>query len=184
MYSYDRRQAGELDTVPDEQPDDYGQAFEFLNKNLEALPKHGWWSPPHNYVVNGALMAINGWVYTILPFRAGKTAYRPARDGKPEGIVIDPGWSPDDKDGPWTGKVAEIFTRFAKTQPSVPDTVRQELADIERHFKVEIPASLKSTIIGESLKVAKRRWGVDRLRRKKILMPFDGSRPIQLGSWD
>lgn len=184
MYSYDRREAGELDTVLDEQPDDYGQASEYLNKNLQALQHHGWWDPGHNYVVNGALMALNGWVFTIMPFRAAKTAYRPKSDRFPEGIVIDPNWAPDDKDGPWTAKTADIFVRYAKTRPSIEESVRQELADIERHFKVEIPSGVKSKLIGESQKVAKRRWGVDRLRRKKILVPFDGSKPIQLGSWD
>ncbi len=184
MHSYDRRVAEDFENTPDEQPDDFGTATEFLNKNLEALPKHGWWQPPHNYVVNGSLMALNGWVFTILPFHAKLTAYRPAKDNSPEGIVIDPNWGSDDKDAPWSGKAAEIFTRYLKTRPSIPDTVRQELAAIERVFKIEIPSALQSTIIGDSIKVAKRRWGVDRLRRKKILMPFDGGRPIQLGSWD
>ncbi len=184
MYSYDRRTAGEFDNLPDEQPDDYGQATAALNKELEALPKHGWWSPPHNYVVNGALMNLNGWVFTILPFRAAKTAYRPASDRSPEGIVIDPKWEPDGKDTPWTGKAAEAFAKYAKVQPSVPDSVRKELADLERHFKINIPASVQSSLINDSLKVAKRRWGVDGLRRKRILVPFDGGKPIQLGSWD
>ena len=181
MYSYDR-EANE--SLPDEQPDDFGQATEYLNKNLTALKHHGWWDPAHNYVVNGALLALTGWVFTIMPFRAGKTAYRPASDRFPEGIVIDPNWTPDDKDGPWTAKVADIFVRYAKTRPSVQDTVRDELAGIERHFTISIPSALKAKLIAESPKVALRRWGVDRLRRKKILMPFDGSKPIQLGSWD
>lgn len=179
MYSYDRRTAAEAD-----QTDEFSQTTAVLNKELEALPKHGWWSPPHNYVVNGALMALNGWVFTIMPFRPGKTAYRPASDRFPEGIVIDPNWAPDDKDTPWTAKAALAFANYAKAQPSISDTVRRELADIERHFKIEIPASVQSNLISESLKVAKRRWGVDRLRRKKILIPFDGGKPIQLGSWD
>lgn len=179
MYSYDRREkAADFDA-------DYSQATEALNKELEVLQNgKAWWSPPHNYVVNGALMNLNGWVYTILPFRAALTAYRPAKNGKPEGIVIDPNWAPDDKDGEWTGKMAEAFAKYAKAQPGIQDTVRQELAGIERHFKIEIPNALKTVIVNDSLKVAKRRWGVDRLRRKKILMPFDGSKPIQLGSWD
>lgn len=184
MYTYDRRTAGEFDALPDEQEDGYGQAQTVLNKELVALPKHGWWSPPNNYVVNGSLMALNGWVFTILPFRANLTAYRPAGDRFPEGIVIDPNWASDGKDAPWTGKAAEVFARYAKAQPSVPDTVRKELTSIERHFKIEIPASVQAKLVGDSLKVAQRRWGVDRLRRKKILIPFDGGKPVQLGSWD
>jgi hypothetical protein len=184
MYSYDRRTAGEFDGPPDEQPDDYGQATAVLNKELEALPKHGWWSPPHNYVVNGALMNLNGWVFTILPFRAEKKAYRPASDRLPEGIVIDPNWASDGKDGPWSGKMAEAFAKYAKSQPSIPDTVRRELTAIEHHFKIQIPASVQSALIADSLKVAKRRWGLDRLRRRNILIPFDGGKPITLGSWD
>lgn len=185
MYSYDRRTAGDFDNNgPDEQPDDYAQATAVLNRDLEALPKHGWWSPPNNYVVNGALMNLNGWIFTILPFHAGKTAYRPASGRFPEGIVIDPNWAPDGKDGPWSGKMAEAFAKYAKAQPNVQETVRRELADIERHFKVQIPDNVKAKLVGESLKVAKRRWGVDRLRRRKILVPFDGSKPVELGSWD
>jgi hypothetical protein len=185
MYSYDRRTAGELDDNGlDEQPNDFAQATTVLNQELEVLSKNGWWSPPHNYVVNGAMMNLNGWVFTILPFRADKKAYRPAGDRFPEGIVIDPNWASDGKDGPWSGKMAEAFAKYAKTQPSVPDTVRRELADIERHFKVQIPDSVKAKLVGDSLKVAKRRWGVDRLRRRNILVPFDGSKPITLGSWD
>jgi hypothetical protein len=177
MYSYDRR-ATDLDSA-------YAQATEVLNQNLEVLQNgKAWWSPPHNYVVNGAMMNLNGWVYTILPFRAAVTAYRGAKNGKPEGIVIDPNWASDGKDGEWAGGMAEAFAKYAKAQPSIQDTVRGELASIERHFKIEIPSALKAAIIGDSLKVAKRRWGVDRLRRKRILMPFDGSKPIQLGSWD
>lgn len=185
MYSYDRRRvAGDFDTTQDEQPSDYSLATEVLNKELESLKNHGWWSPPHNYVVNGALMNLNGWVFTILPFRASKTAYRPASSSLPEGIVIDPNWASDGKDTPWTPKAAEAFAKYAKAQPTVPDTIRRELSDIERHFGIQIPSALQAILVNDSLKVAKRRWGVDRMGRKKILMPFDGSKPIKLGSWD
>lgn len=179
MYSYDR-------TAADEGPSEYDQAISTLEKELEALKGHGWWKAPHNYVVNSALMGFNGWIFTILPFRAKLTAYRPA--GRlPEGIVIDPSWRPDprtDRPLDHTPKAAELLIRIVNQSESVPDTVRGELAAIEATFKIQIPSGIQSNLVSESLKVAKRRWGVDRLRQKRILVPLDGSKPIQLGSWD
>jgi hypothetical protein len=177
MYSYDRTAEG---------PSDYDQAIEVLDRELKPFPKkHGWWDPPHNYGVNSAIMELNGWYFTILPLFAAKIAYRPKSDRFPEGIVIDPNWAPvKGHTGPHTANTAAIFVKAAKAAPSVQDSVKQELKSIETHFKVDIPASVQSKLIGESLKVAQRRWGVDRLRRRKILVPFDGSKPIELGSFD
>jgi len=180
MYSYDRTAGADS-----EEQSDYQSAMGVLNRDLKKLPKgNGWWDPPHNYVVNSAIMELNGWFFTILPFGAGRIAYRPKSDTSPEGIVIDPKWSPrDNHNGPHTAKMAEALVKGVKAAPSVQASVQQELKNIEQHFKIDIPASIQSKLVGESLKVAQRRWGVDGLRRRKILVPFDGSKPFELSSW-
>lgn len=148
--------------------------------------KRAWWDPPHNMLINETLMGtLNLWDFTILPFHASKTAYRPASTRFPEGIVIDPNWSSVTGDSyPETPRVCELMVEKVKAAESIDQSVKDELASIESHFKITIPDAIKTKLVAESVKTADRRWGVDRLRRRKILIPFDGSKPIQLGSWD
>ena len=176
-----------LSAAEDEEKSDGAQMLEYLEANAKRFKKgHAWWVPPHNLAINSALMAVNLWRFTILPFQAGRTAYRPAGDRFPEGIVIDPNWDPFERDRTFNHglKTAEVLVKVAKAQPSISESVKDELESIERHFKIQIPPGIVSHLVGQSLKVAERRWGVDGLRRKRILVPFDGGKSIELGSWD
>jgi hypothetical protein len=173
--------------------DDYKQATDILNKQLTLFPKHhAWWLPPTNYVINMALMGINTWEFSVLPLFAEKTAYRQKTDRLPEGIVLDPTWRPTGKNDPTHGetlppnaKVAEALVKLVKgLNVSVTETAEHQLTAIEKHFNVQIPSGVKTKILADVLPMAKRRWGTDRLRRKKLLFPFDGSKKIELGSWD
>lgn len=166
-----------------------------LNTELKAIGKKGraWWDPPHNYLISMTLMGtVNDWRFRILPMFADRTAYRPADTlrGTPEGLVIDPAWSPLSSDPIGGGSaidpttdVVEKLIKFARAQESVVHTVGGELKWVESKFGIEIPGAIKSKLVGDALKVATRRWGVDRLRRKKILVPFDGSKSIELSSF-
>ncbi len=183
-----QRVVDRLRTATDDPDSDteYTKMVAFLDQNMKKLKKgSAWWLPPHNFVLNSALMNLNCWYFSILPFRSATTAYRQKSDRLPEGIVIDPNWKPfQNSEGSHVLAAAEHAFKMAKTHPSVSDSVKRELEVIENHFKVQIPPSVASTLIGQSLKIAERRWGTDGLRRKKILVPFDGSKSIPLGSWD
>jgi len=174
-----------------EEESEYSKMAAILNAGLTKLKKGGWWDPPHNFVINSALMGLNTWQFGILPMFAAKTAYRPAdpERGMPEGIVIDPSWHPaqDDPTGGDTVdhsvKNAEVLMKYAKGQPTVLETVKLELNWVEKKFGVKIPSDIEGTLIREAPKVAARRWGINRLRTKKVLVPFDGSKAQELSSW-
>ena len=177
----------------DDEESPYDKMEELLNKEMTRFPKKGgWWNPPHNYAINWSLTGLNTWMFVILPLFAEKKAYRPANPerGMPEGIVIDPNWTPVHHDPTHGDTVAanvrnaEMLIRFAKAAHKVEETVKLELQWIETQFGIKIPAGVESKLVKDSLKVATRRWGTDRLRRKKILIPLDGSKSIELGSWD
>jgi len=172
------------------------QAMEaYLNANLSRFAKDkqgAWWDPPRNYVINSAIMGLNTWRFGILPMFAEKMAYRPANPEREqlEGLVIDPSWKPTGSSDPTGGntvdhslKVAEILTKYTKGQPSVQDTVKNELRWVESKFGVKIPSSVEASLVKDAAKVATRRWGVNRLRTKKILVPFDGSKAQELSNW-
>jgi hypothetical protein len=155
-----------------------------LKRELEPLKKRGWWAGK-NCVVNVTLMGdLNLWYFSILP-QIGK-AYRPAGDRTPEGLVIDPGWHPfsnGDVRHPTPNSVAKVVS-YAKGAEPVSEAVSDDLKKIESTYGVEIPSAIKSKLIADAGKVAKRRWGIDRLRSRKILVPFvDGSKPFELSSW-
>jgi hypothetical protein len=165
------------------------RAREYLDQNAKKGKKHEWWVPPHNFMINQALMEWNFWAFSILPMFPAKKAYRPAnpKTGRPEGIVIHPLWN-DLRDMPsvkmLTVKLAERLVSAAKTYPTVQESVKEELRWIEEKFKVTIPEPIKAKLIAEAPKVATRRMAVDRLRVKDTLIPFDGSKPIDLGMFD
>lgn len=180
-----------LSRVAGEEESDFTIAARRLSAELTPTKKKsGWWDPPHNYLINMTLMGtLNCWVFTILPKFAAKTAYRPASGNLPEGLVIDPNWGPD-YGGPTKGetfdpteKTLDILIREAKSMATVQHTVQHELKWVETKFGVEIPAKIQSDLVQGALKVATRRWGVNRLTQKKILVPFDGSKSQELSSW-
>lgn len=155
-----------------------------LNRELEPFPKkHAWWAPGKNLAVNVTLMGgVNLWHFSIIP-QFYRDIHRPARNGKPEGIVIDPGWHSTDNhtiSNP-TPDIMYRCCKAAKEAESVGEAVKRQLKAIETKFSIQIPAAVESKLVKEADKVAKRRWGVDRLRARKILVPFDGSKAIELG---
>jgi hypothetical protein len=173
----------------------------WLDGNLTRFPKDrqgAWWDPPHNYCINSALMGLNTWQFHILPRMRQPLHYPPSLgmskeetdNLQPDGIIIDPGWWPTTSSDPTNGdtvdhsvKVAEILAKFAKGQPSVQQTVKNELTWLEGKYKVMIPPAIEASLIKDALKVATRRWGVNRLRTKKILVPFDGSKAQEMSNW-
>lgn len=178
-----------LDDAADAEPADEFDAVKDLDVRLTRFKKSkrpGWWDPPHSLGVNETLMGtLNLWEFTIMPFNAAKRAYRPASARFPEGIVIDPNWaSASDGAYPETPRVCELVTEMVKKSKTIDQVVRDELDSIEQHFGVKVPEAIRSKLLGEALKTAERRWSTDRLRRRNILVPFDGSKPITLGSWD
>jgi hypothetical protein len=143
-----------------------------------------WWLPPHNLMVNRALMAWNFWQFSILPMWPKKKAFRPASDRYPAGIVIHPIWQPLNKDfGVLTPEIATKIVGVMKSAKSIPETVKNEVDWIARTFSVQIPSAVVSKLQAESVKVAKRRMNVDRLKVKDRLIPLDGSKPIDLPRW-
>lgn len=180
----------DLDDAADVEPADEFDAVKDLDARLTRFKKSkrpGWWEPGHSLGINETLMGtLNMWEFTILPFNAAKRAYRAAGPRFPEGIVIDPNWASTRDTGayPETPRVCEILTGMVKKSDPIEQVVRTELESIEQHFSVKIPDAIKTKLVGDSVKTAERRWDTDRLRRRNILVPFDGSKPITLGSWD
>jgi len=174
-----------------EENESEAQAREILEKNLEPL-KRGYWKPPHNLALNFALMGANLWTFTILPLFWKKQGYRADLNG----IVIQPIWR-SVQSGTTLGyqnssgfsiltpDVAQNIVSLIGRAETIQDTVREELRMIEMHFGIEIPSQIKASLAStDMLKVAKRRWRVDTLNLKKRLIPFDGSKPRDLGTFD
>jgi hypothetical protein len=180
-----------LKAASEEENESEAQARAILEKNLEPL-KRGFWKPPHNLALNFALMGANLWTFTILPLFWKKQGYRADLNG----IVIQPLWR-SVQSGTTLGyrntsgfailtpDVAQSIVSLIGRAESIQDTVREELRLIETHFGIEIPSQIKTSLAStDMLKVAKRRWRVDTLKLKKRLIPFDGSKPRDLGSFD
>jgi len=162
----------------------------FIEQELESLKKGGYWKPPHNLALNFALMGANFWTFTILPLFWQRKAYRKDLNG----IVIHPIWTsvangrtigPKNMSGfsELDMKTAQDVVSTIRRAESVQDSVRHELKAIETQFGIDIPTSIVSDLIQDSLKVAKRRWGVDRMKVKDRLIPFDGSPARDLSAW-
>jgi curved DNA-binding protein CbpA len=175
-YDYRDQESGQIPFRPED----------VLNRELEPFPKkHAWWSPGKNCAINVTLMGgINLWTFSIIP-QFYKNVYRPALNGKPEGIVIDPDWHPmrQDFSDPSPDLMMKLVD-FAKGEESVKDAVKKQLRWIESKFGCQIPSVVEAKLVKDADKVAKRRWGTNGLRTRKILVPFDGTKSIELGSWD
>jgi hypothetical protein len=167
---------------------DVSAVFGLLDKELTKFPKrNGWWDPPKNLAINSALMGINLWRFSLLPFHPLKRAYRAAEGRFPEGIVIHPNWHPlNDKTYPddtleIVQKMIELVKGFSV---SLPEMVAQELRWIETKFGVKVPDAIETKLKIEIVKIATRRWSTNRLKTKDTLIPFDGSKAIELGAFD
>ena len=74
-------------------------------------------------------------------------------------------------------KLAEKLVSIMQRSHTVQETVRRELDWIEREFQVEVPSNIRSQMEKEALIMARRRWGVNRLRLKNRLIPWGGRKP-------
>jgi len=181
------KQANEF-TDENESGSSYDATLQILNQSLKDLPKgrsgQSWGLlPQHNMVINGALMGINFWKFTILPRHAHKRCYQPAKGNRPEGIVLEMTWNPtSDVNYPYIPKVAELAVTKVTQEESILETVKREFRDIEIFFGIDIPSSIKSKILAEVPKVAARRWGA-KGNSSLVLVPFDGSKPFKVSLW-
>lgn len=159
---------------------------DLFDKELTKFPKgHCWWDPPHNCAINMALMGINLWEFSILPGFPHKTAYWKGDERYPEGLVVHPSWHPT-TNNPLTDddvKVAEKLINLAKKAESVQDQVKKDLKKVEGWFSITIPGSIETKLVAEAAKIASRRWGVNHLKMRDTLIPFDGSKAVELSRW-
>lgn len=174
---------------PDEGPDPSVGFEAYMNQHAVKFPKGGdWWIPGRNLGVNMTLVGgINLWVYSILPAFPRKTAYRPATENHPEGIIVQPIWQPHptwDKDYAATEDTAKKMIELAERSSTVGETVKEEMKWVETFFHVNIPNDIVTRLVLEAPKVAARRWAVDRLRVKNTFIPFDGSKPFPIGTFE
>lgn len=167
-------------------------AEDYIQQHLTKTQKgNGLWKPPHNLLLNRALMGYNLWVFTILPFGGAKRAYREDLNG----LVIQPIWTSLSQ-GRTLGSLdmsgfshldidtAEKLVQVINDADTISQTVAQELRAIETANGIKIPSTIEAVLMKDALPTAARRWGVDRLRVKKRLIPLDGSKPRDLGSFD
>jgi hypothetical protein len=169
---------------------DIAAVFGLFDSQLTKFPKKsGWWDPPKNLAINSALMGLNLWMFSILPFHPDKRAYRAATERLPEGIVIHPNWHPYSQSASAYPddniEVAEKLIKVVKAIPlTIQSTIVHDLGFIEAKFGVKIPSTIESKLKTEAQKIAIRRWSTNRLKTKDTLIPFDGSKAIELGVFD
>lgn len=167
---------------------DVSAVYELLGKELTKFPKGNcWWDPPKNIAINSALMGLNLWTFSLLPFRPERRAYRAKSDRHPEGIVLHPGWHPlNNKTYPDSDM--EIIERMISTVKgfgvTLQDTVTEQVKWIETKFGIKVPPEIEATLKSGVVKVATRKWGINQLKSRDTLIPFDGSKPIELGAFD
>jgi hypothetical protein len=187
--AYDEPDPGTSVDDIDAPESDEAKGIEILDKAMERVGKGRakWWmGDAHNFQVNQTLMGtVNTWVFAVLPHGGAKRAYRAKSDRLPEGIVLFPIWQPLDRDSyPLTAKVADLLVKQGKGNLGIKAFVNKQLDEIEVVNGIKIPSGVRSKILSSMEKVAKRRVDIDRLRVKKELWPFDGGKPIALGSFD
>lgn len=155
-----------------------------LQAMLEPLSKNGYWKPPHNMAINFAIFGTNLWYFTLLPLFWQKRAYRSDLGG----IVIHPIWAPFEngeyRHGELTERNIGKVLQLIEKQGTVQDSIKRELRLLEQFFKIQIPPGIEQNLLKDSLKVAKRRWGVDRMKIKNTLVPLDGGKPRNLNSFE
>jgi hypothetical protein len=99
-------------------------------------------------------------------------------------MVIHPCWQPfKNGDFPYNMKALEAVLKEAQAADTIQNRVKKDIAFVESHFNVKVPSNVEAALLKDALKVADRRWGVNRLRTKDVLVPFDGSKSIELSSW-
>lgn len=157
--------------------------LEALHEAMKPLGKKPhWWIPSHNFCLNQALFAWNGWFFTILPLWPDKKAYRPAQYGRPEGIVLHPAWR-SVRDAQWSQMSPDLVERLvgvAKKQKTIKESAKHEIQWIETKFGIKVPPEVENAILKKIEAVAIRRIDVNTLRIKDELWPLEGGKPIPL----
>jgi len=156
-----------------------------LVSSLEFLGKNGYWMPPHNIVVNFALMGVNLWTFTTFKSFWKSMGYRTDLNA----LVLRLNWAPvgdsvlgqKNMSGFASMNDAQVdhLLKTMKTIPSVEESVNKEFKLMEQHFGIEIPNAIQSAFAKKCLAIAKRRWGVNRMRMKDLVLPLDGSKPYE-----
>ena len=176
---------------------EFDEAVKLLNKHFKPFKKgRGWWIPDHALGVNMTLMGgINLWRFSIYPTKAQVSGpaslYHPPKTDKrgnvySEGVEYRPMWVPYRKLGESIAAVpknVEILIKAVKAFPSVGEITKREFKLIESKAGVKIPSSIVSQCVSQAVKVAERRWGVNRLKTNPQLLPFDGGKPEKMDSW-
>lgn len=174
----DRRRR--LNAPPEPEPEDR------LKAALTPIGNQAYWKPPHNLLVNFALMGVNLWKFTCLQTFWKQKGYRPNANE----IILRLNWTSTGPDGVIGQKDPSGFAHMSDRQvdillaevqkaPTVEQTMLKELKLMEQQFGIEIPDSIQKGLASKSLAVAKRRWGANRLRMKNLVIPLDGSKPYE-----
>ena len=147
---------------------------------LEPLGGNAYWKPPHNMAVNFAIFGTNLWYFTLFPLYWKSNGYRPDLGS----FTIRPIWrSFSDGSLGYNTLTDGVIKKLAATinkAKSIPDSVKEDLRVMETTWGIDIPDAIKNKLIQDSLKMAKRRWGVDHVRTPNTLVPLDGSKPRNL----
>jgi hypothetical protein len=156
--------------APPPEPTPYEAFISYMDANAVRFPKGmaGWWLPAHNM---GFKMIHSGKVivsrYQILPTISGATVYMPG-DSK---IVISPMWWRSEK---WPSvyepsiNLAQKFLALAIHEPTIPNTVKEELHGLENKFGISIPPEMVTRLSMNATRNAISRWGAPRIRNTAI----------------
>lgn len=157
------------------------EAIQWLNENTTPVSKKGsktyWWFKPHNLMLNQALFSYNLWMFSVVP-RAWtlmkKSIVIRDKDEKPEGVVIQPSWSPLRND--YKTIDVDMVRRFkgaASKAKSIKDSVKQQILDAAKGDDV---SKVLSQVLPGIEKVALRRMTA-KGEAKQMFYPIDGGKP-------
>lgn len=151
-------------------------------RNLEAIGDSAWWAPPRNLVAHKGRHGWGFWSFTILPLFANRCAFREDLNG----IVIRPAWrlASDKRVGKMSPRLASSVADQMSRYPTLAETIGKEVAWIEGSFGVKVPDGITAGLLQDVEGQARRRWGMNKLKAKDRLIPFDGSKPRDLGPWE
>jgi len=163
---------------------EHERALEYLSKHATKLKGEKWWIPPHNMMINQAVRNVNLWTFN---YRMDVSHEGGRRGGAVNGIVVAPKWSPVQLKKtlgrmlPSGTHVIDVelvkkLISVAKEQSGIQQDVGEKLDRLEREHGIKIPAVVRKRLMGDALKVAKRRMGASGRPPVKLHL-FDGSKP-------
>lgn len=171
------------------------QAYEWLDAHFERLNTKkrlhtAWWLPGQGVAVNLPMTGgLQLWRYTTLPVMVPMDrVYREAKDDDPAGILWRPSWqilrnASGDSGIPIMRESLELILGYVEGYHTTGQIQAWEFDAIEKQSGVPVPEAIRQKYIKDSPKVAKRRWGVNRLKIRTNFIPFDGSKKLELNSW-